>query len=297
MKESRIFLIPALLALVLAAGSSIAYGQDQIQTSPVADLLKNVAVIKLPNASYVPANSDEEPRTAAAENTGSVTTSLLSRVGVQTQDSLALSLDDAIRMALENNNNIELTRDDVRFQETQIRAISGAYDAVLTVSPTYTRNSTTGGTSTNDFNVNSSLSQLLKTGGNYTGFFNNSRTENAFAQAQVSSGALGSGGTSAIYSSAYGIRFTQPLMRNLGIDNTRRNLKIARRRLEQTDADFRRQTIDTIAQVQRTYWDLVFALRDQQNRQANLELTRESLRQIEARIAAGAAAPLARAEV
>src|SRR5690606_21960119 len=52
-----------------------------------------------------------------------------------------------------------------------------------------------------------------------------------------------------------------------------------------------------IAQVQRTYWDLVFALRDQQNRQANLELTRESLRQIEARIAAGAAAPLARAEV
>jgi HAE1 family hydrophobic/amphiphilic exporter-1 len=81
------------------------------------------------------------------------------------------------------------------------------------------------------------------------------------------------------------------------IDNTRRNLKIARRRLEQTDADFRRQTIDIIAQVQRTYWDLVFALRDQQNRMANLDLTRENLRQVQARIDAGAAAPLALAEV
>jgi HAE1 family hydrophobic/amphiphilic exporter-1 len=41
----------------------------------------------------------------------------------------------------------------------------------------------------------------------------------------------------------------------------------------------------------------VFALRDQQNRVANLELARENLRQVEARIQAGAAAPIARAEV
>jgi outer membrane protein TolC len=49
--------------------------------------------------------------------------------------------------------------------------------------------------------------------------------------------------------------------------------------------------------VQRTYWELVFALRDQQNRVANLNLTRENLRQIEAKIEAGASAPLDRAEV
>jgi outer membrane protein TolC len=296
MKKPRKLLTPVLILLVLTAAGQVTLGQDTEPSPSGADIIKSVAVIKLPASRFV-ADSAEASRSGEARQPEPAATSLLNRVGVQTQDSLALSLDDAIRMALENNNNIELTRDDVRFQETQIRAISGAYDPVLTVSPTYTRNSTTGVTSTNDFNVNSSLSQLLRSGGNYTGFFNNSRTENVFAQAQVSSGALGSGGTSAIYSSSYGVRFVQPLMRNFGIDNTRRNLKIARRRLEQTDADFRRQTIDTIAQVQRTYWDLVFALRDQQNRQANLELTRESLRQIEARIEAGAAAPLARAEV
>lgn len=41
----------------------------------------------------------------------------------------------------------------------------------------------------------------------------------------------------------------------------------------------------------------MFALRDQQNRIANLNLSQENLRIVEARISAGAAAPLARAEV
>jgi outer membrane protein TolC len=221
----------------------------------------------------------------------------LDRVGVQTQNVVPLTLEEAIRRALQNNNNIELTRDDVRFQEQQVRALLGLYDPVFTVSPTFTRNSITGSTATKDFNVNANVNQLLGTGGSYSAFFNNSRTENAFAQAQVSSGSLTSGGNSAIYSSTLGVRYTQPLFRNFRIDNTRRNIRIARRRLEQTDADFRRQAIETISQVQRAYWDLVFALRDQQNRAANLQLTQENLRQVEARISAGSAAPLARAEV
>ena len=222
----------------------------------------------------------------------------IARVGVQTADPIPLSIDDAIRKALSSNNSIEIARDDVRFQETQIRSIRGFYDPVFTVTPTYTRNSTTGSNATSDFSLNSNVLTFIRPGGgNYQAFFNNTRTENAFAQAQVSSGAISGSSTSAIYSSSWGVRYTQPLFRNFRIDNTRRNLKIARRRLEQTDADFRRQTIDTIATVQRTYWDLVFALRDQQNRQANLELTRESLRQVLAKIEAGAAAPLARWEV
>lgn len=222
----------------------------------------------------------------------------VTRVGVQSAEPIALSIDEAIRKALANNNSIEITRDDVRFQETQIRGIRGLYDPVFSVTPTYTRNSTTGSSPTSDFVINSDVRGLIRQGGgNYQVFFNNTRTENAFTQAQVSSGSIGGNSSSAIFSSGWGVRYTQPLFRNFGIDNTRRNLKIARRRLEQNDADFRRQTIDTIANVQRNYWDLVFALRDQQNRQANLELTRENLRQIIARIDAGAAAPLARWEV
>ena len=242
--------------------------------------------------------SPAEPA-AAVESTARLTNeALVTRVGVQTASPVPLSLEDANRRALSNNNSIEIARDDVRIQETAIRSLLGTYDPVFSVSPTLTRNSTTGNSATSDFNVNANVIQFIRPGGgDYQVFFNNTRTENAFSQAQVSSGALGGGGSSAIYSSSLGFRYRQPLMRNFGIDNTRRNIRIARRILEQTDADFRRQTIDIIAQVQRNYWDLVFALRDQQNRVANVNLAQENLRQIEARIAAGAAAPLARAEV
>ncbi|CAN5620883.1 hypothetical protein BH20ACI4_BH20ACI4_31100 [soil metagenome] len=227
------------------------------------------------------------------------TANILKRIGVQTDQSIPLSLNDAIRKSLENNNSIEISRTDVRFQETRLRSLLGTYDPVFSFTPTYTRNSTTGSTATNDFVVNSNFSQFIRPGGgNYQVFFNNSRTENRFAQAQLSSGSDISGAsTSAIYSSRAGFQYTQPLFRNFRIDNTRRLIKVQKKVLQQSDADFRRQTIEIIAQVQRSYWDLVFALRDQQNRTANLNLARENLRRIEAQIDAGSAAPLARAEV
>jgi outer membrane protein TolC len=282
-QRRSLLLFTTIFAAMFGFGTQGAYAQDE----------------QVAKVSGEPA--DERPRVGIASPApivGSATRPNLSRIGVQSAEPIPLSISEAIRKALLNNNNIEISRDDVRFQETQIRSILGFYDPVFTVSPTFTHNNTTGSQSTRDFNVNANMSHFLQaSGGNYQVFFNNSRTENAFAQAQVSSGSIEGGGTSAIFSSSMGIRFVQPLFRNFRVDNTRRNLKIARRRLEQTDADFRKQTIETIALVQRSYWDLVFALRDQQNRVANVNLAQENLRQIEARIAAGAAAPLARAEV
>lgn len=275
------FGLAAIAAFSAAAVDTAAQGEE---------VAKNIYTIKIAE----PTEEKKNERPVSLISSRSLTT----RVGVESAEPISLSLDEAIRKALTNNNDIDVSRDDVRFQETQIRSIRGLYDPVFTASPTYNRNSSTGQSATSDFSVNSDWRQSIQPGGgNYQVFFNNTRTENAFSQAQVSNGSLGSGGSGAIYSSSLGIRYTQPLFRNLSIDNNRRNLKIARRRLEQTDADFRRTTIETIARVQNSYWDLVFALRDQQNRAANLDLSRENLRQIEARIAAGASAPLARAEV
>jgi len=93
------------------------------------------------------------------------------------------------------------------------------------------------------------------------------------------------------------LNYNQPLWRNRSIDNNRRQIRIQRKRVEQSDADFRLRTIDTITRVQQAYWEVVFALRDQQNQLENLNLTRENLRNVEAQIAAGAKAPLERAEV
>jgi outer membrane protein len=275
----------AFIFCLIAIATGVQHVSAQDEQQAIREILQAVVI-----------REKSEPSNPA--DVESVNNSLLMRLGVQNAQTVPLSIADAITKALENNNTVEITRDDVRFQATQIRAIRGAYDPVFNISPTLTRNSTTGSAATTDFNVNSSMTHLIQPGGgSYTAFFNNSRTENAFNQAQLSSGSIGGSGSSASFFSSLGFRYTQPLLRNLGIDNTRRNLKIARKRLDQTDYDFRRTTIDTISQVQSSYWDLVFALRDQQNQQANVDLTRENLRQVQARIDAGASAPIARAEV
>ncbi|MBV9215383.1 MAG: TolC family protein [Acidobacteria bacterium] len=221
----------------------------------------------------------------------------LDRVGVQQSQTLPLTLNEAIRRTLENNNDIEVTRDDVRFQETQVRALLGVYDPVLTFSPLFTHSSSTGSTGKNDFRVNANMTGFIeKGGGNYQAFFNNTRTENAFTQAQVTSGSV-SAGNSALYSSNLGVTYTQPLLRNFRVDSRRHSILIARKRLEQTESDFRRQANTTITSAARAYWDFVFALRNQQNQVANVNFSKENLRQIEARIAAGASAPIERAEI
>src|SRR5688572_30191685 len=136
------------------------------------------------NSSIVNSEDNEDASVKPAVNENS-SGSALKRVGVQAGQTVPLSLNEAIRKALENNNTIEVARTDVRFQETQLRSLLGNYDPVFSILPTYRRNSTTGSTPTNDFNVNSDVSGFIKPGGgNYSLFFNNSRTENRFAQTQ-----------------------------------------------------------------------------------------------------------------
>ncbi|HEV8204777.1 MAG TPA: TolC family protein, partial [Pyrinomonadaceae bacterium] len=129
--------------------------------------------------------------------------------------------------------------------------------------------------------------QFGKGGGSYFLQFQNSHTDTSNSFSLLNP----------FYSSNLSLQFNQPLLRDRSIDNNRRQIRIQRKRLDQSDADFRQRTIDVITRVQQAYWELVFALRDQQNNVANLNLSRESLRNVEAQIAAGAKAPLERAEV
>ncbi|HEV8368046.1 MAG TPA: TolC family protein [Pyrinomonadaceae bacterium] len=222
----------------------------------------------------------------------------MSRLGVGST-AVPLSMNDAIKRALENNNDIEVARDDVRFAETQLRALEGIFDPLFAITPQYDKrvspqqsslggSGSTGTTSTTTYSWSPSVSkQFGRGGGNYFLQFQNSHTDTSNSFSLLNP----------YYSSNLSLSFTQPLWRDRSIDNNRRQIRIQRKRLDQSDADFRQRTINVITQVQQAYWELVFALRDQQNQLANLNLSRESLRNVEAQIAAGAKAPLERAEV
>jgi outer membrane protein TolC len=221
------------------------------------------------------------------------------RFGIKGDNTLPLSLNEAIRRALENNNDIEVARDDVRLAETVLRSSEAFYDPVFSITPQFdsrvqpvtsavSNPDQFGPVSTRNMGFSSTVTKhLSKGGGTYQGFFNNTRstTNSPFSLFR------------SFYSSEVGVQFTQPLLRNREIDINRRDIRIQRKQLAQSDAEFRRSVIEQIARVQHAYWDLVFALRNQQNRLANLNVARVLFQQTEQRIATGSIAPLERAEV
>lgn len=223
----------------------------------------------------------------------------LSRVGVISSNVLTLSLNDAIRKALQNNNDIEVARDDVRYAEQQLRGLYGVYDPVFTVTPTIDQRITPvtsifgGATSSGTFKqttltLSPAITKSFMTGGgSYTATFANSRVSTSATSSTLNP----------FFSSNLSVNFTQPLWRDRSIDSNRHGIRVQKKRLEQTDSDFRQRTISIISQVQAAYWNLVFALRNQQNQLDSLNLARQNMRNIEAQIEAGAKAPLDRAQV
>lgn len=223
----------------------------------------------------------------------------LRRVGVNGGETIALSLKDVVRLALAHNTEIEMASVDVKLAETVLNSLEGFYDPLFRLTPEINNSvtpvaSTLGGSdqsgtlTTTSLNLRAAVVKPFRTGGGqYEFFFNNTRESTSSAFAQLTP----------FYSSSLGVQFTQPLLRNRSIDATRRAISIQKKVLTQTDIEFRRHVMNVIAEVQRAYWDLVFALREQQNQISNVNLARKLSEQTDTRIAAGASAPLERAEV
>jgi HAE1 family hydrophobic/amphiphilic exporter-1 len=185
------------------------------------------------------------------------------RVGVDIANQLPMTLEEAITLALRNNNNIDISRNDVQVAEYNFRAARGVYDP-LVASENFYESATTpvasaiGGavdgavTQTRLFNATSVNGFSPIGGGIYSADFSSSRTTtsntNSFLNPQ--------------FPTALTLSYTQPLFRNFRFDNNRRTIEIARKTLGLTDAQFRQQAIEVIAQVEQAYWDLLFSLRN-----------------------------------
>lgn len=223
----------------------------------------------------------------------------LTRLGIVSSNVMTLSVNDAIRRALLNNNDIEVSRDDVRISEQALRALYGFYDPLFSITPTYDKRTTpvtstvagggsAGTVSSTTFTFSPAISKNFeKGGGSYSLSFNNQRQRTSASIATLNP----------FFSSSLVLSYNQPLLRNRSIDANRRAIRIQKKVIEQSDSDFRARTISIISQVQASYWNLVFALRNQQNQLESLNLSRQNMRNIEAQISAGAKAPLDRAQV
>lgn len=194
----------------------------------------------------------------------------LGRVGVDMADQRSLTLNEAITLALENNKDIEVTRKNVRIAEFDLLAARGVFQPRLTGQTFYERStapnvsifSSNQSTTQSSLVANSGVTAYVPSFGTVLrGDFNNTslRTNNPISVLSPQNTAN------------LGFSITQPLFRGRKFDQNRRVIEIAKRNLSLTDVQFRQRSIETIAGVQRAYWDLTYALR-------NLQVQRDGVR-------------------
>jgi len=217
----------------------------------------------------------------------------LGRIGVDMDRQRPLTLREALALALENNKDIEVARQNVKIAEFDLTAARGVYDPRLSSSSYYERiespissflsGGSNGATTQSDYTATARLEGLApKLGGNYHLDFSSIRltTNNQFTALNPQ------------YPTALTFSYNQPLFRGRKFDNNRRQIEIAKKNLSLTDAQFRQRAIETITSVQRAYWDLVFALR---NLQVQRDAVRDSRTQLEHNkrlVSEGALAPI-----
>ncbi len=201
----------------------------------------------------------------------------LTRVGVDVAQQKALTLNDAITLALENNRDIEVTRKTATIAEFDLRAARGFYQPRLSGQAYYDRTtlpnvsifSSNQTTTTGTLLGNTTLNAPLPNYGTVlSGGFNNNRvtTDNPIS---ILSPQL---------NSSLSFSVTQPLFRGRRIDQQRRTIEIAKKNIELTETQFRQRTIETVATVEKAYWDLTYALR---NLQVQRDAVRDAKRQLE----------------
>src|SRR6185295_17173868 len=108
------------------------------QTQPItAPPGANVMPTPQPAPTETPGQEPREPNFPSVQAQPVPPLPDLTRIGIVSSNILTLSLTDAIRKALQDNNDIEIARDDVRIAEYGLQSLYGVYDPVFNVTPTY----------------------------------------------------------------------------------------------------------------------------------------------------------------
>ena len=203
---------------------------------------------------------------------------------------LPLSIDTAVRMALENNPEVVIARAEPEIGKARVAQAKGAFvpfaSGTLAKSDAHQppSNSLLGtGVQTQDFFGSAGVRQRLPVfGGTWSASWDAARTlSNSILNTY--NPALNAGLTAA---------FSQPLLKDLVLDAARLQLTLAKRNREMTDIRFREVIAQTVSDVKRAYWDLVAGLANVRVNQRSLELAQELERINRARVDVGQAPPL-----
>jgi outer membrane protein TolC len=209
-----------------------------------------------------PAQGTQPPKNIESQPTGAIVSA---RAGQRTPlappapqaDGIHLSLDDAIRVALANNQDLNVSVNTAESAQFFLFQQNGIYDPLLTGnglrahSELPTSSALSGGTVLKNDSASgqAQVSQLTPWGSIFSLGFNADRTKTNSSFATINPA----------YASGLIIGVSTPLLRNFGISVTNLNLNTARNTRDASYQTFVRSVQTTIDTVEQAYWDLVFA--------------------------------------
>jgi outer membrane protein len=220
----------------------------------------------------------------------------LSRIAAQAPAAPAevvrrLSVDEAVRLALEQNLGIQIERLNPQIQDVAVAQARSFWSPQFSTGAS--RNSSTvpsasalsGGLSTvtgSSFGTSLGVNQVLPTGASYSFGWNGSRGTstnifNTFNPQLQSSASL---------------NVAQPLVRNLKIDNIRQQVEVGRKQREGADVQLHATIVQTTSSVKNAYWELAFQINNLAAQRQSLELAQQLLKDNERRVQVGTMAPI-----
>ena len=214
----------------------------------------------------------------------------------QARRAFDLTVDEAIERALDRNLDIAVARVNPQLQDLTIAesrsaflpSLTSDFDLGRSMSPSRSQLDGAGRLSrrtveTESGNAGFGMEQALGwNGGRYTLDWTNGRTEtnNVFFSFNPS------------FSSNVALAYTQPLLRGRSIDPQRRQLLVSQLNRDISDVDLRETITNTLADVRRAYWDLVYARASVDVQRQALELAEQLVRDNRIRVEVGTLAPI-----
>ena len=207
---------------------------------------------------------------------------------------LALTLDDAVKFALERNLDIVVQRLNPQLQDIAMVSALAFYNPALT--STVSRSSAVG--------VPNSQLQLSSGGRGVTqdqlfyngGVVQNFRWGGASLAATLNNGKFQSDSNNALFNpqfnSNWNAVFSQPLLRGFRIDAQRRQLQVTRVNRDITDVQVRAAVTNTVSNVRNAYWDYVYTTQAVEVARQSLDLASKLVQDNQTRVEIGTMAPI-----
>jgi outer membrane protein TolC len=212
-------------------------------------------------------------------------------VSVPTSETLRLTLDEAVRRAVENNPDLAIVRLGMEVEAARVGESRGAFAPVFstqlgrssTVTPPANLLLGERGVEISDWFSSTGVRQRVPWGsGTWSLSWDTSRTttNNPISSFDPS------------LQSGFQAAFSQPLLRDRAIDSARHQYAIAKRNQQSSDLRFRETVVQTVAAVKQAYWALKATRANVEVQQRSLELAQELARENKVRVDAGQIPPL-----